>query len=163
MGEKLPSIQWYPGDWRKDPGVQALDYESRGIYLELLFMAFPAKRLLDDDQALACRLGIPVSRWVATRQRLLERQLLRAETNELRFIPLYVRLGHRQTIQPSVRRLVLSVGRCAHCGSTSKLTVDHIIAVVHGGTDAPWNLQALCWSCNRKKGPQSWSRNRNVR
>lgn len=33
---KLPAFQFYPGDWRKDPGVQALSYEERGIWIELL-------------------------------------------------------------------------------------------------------------------------------
>lgn len=35
---KLPSMQWYPGDWRKDPGVQSLSYEERGIWFELLML-----------------------------------------------------------------------------------------------------------------------------
>ena len=33
---KIPSFQFYPGDWRKDPGVQALDYFDRGVWLEIL-------------------------------------------------------------------------------------------------------------------------------
>lgn len=33
---KLPAIQFYPGDWRKDPGIQALDFETRGIWFEML-------------------------------------------------------------------------------------------------------------------------------
>ena len=35
---KVPSIQFYPADWRKDPGVQALTYEERGIWIEILFL-----------------------------------------------------------------------------------------------------------------------------
>ncbi len=35
---KLPAMQWYPGDWRKDPGVQALSYEERGVWFELLML-----------------------------------------------------------------------------------------------------------------------------
>lgn len=31
-------MQWYPGDWRKDPGVQALSYEERGVWFELLML-----------------------------------------------------------------------------------------------------------------------------
>ena len=27
---KLPAIQFYPGDWHKDQGVQALDLLQRG-------------------------------------------------------------------------------------------------------------------------------------
>lgn len=33
---KLPAFQFYVGDWRKDPGVQALDYETRGIWFEMM-------------------------------------------------------------------------------------------------------------------------------
>ena len=35
---KYPSIQFYPGDWRKDAGVQALNFEERGIWVELLMI-----------------------------------------------------------------------------------------------------------------------------
>jgi hypothetical protein len=33
---RLPAFQFYPADWRKDPGVQSLDYETRGIWFEML-------------------------------------------------------------------------------------------------------------------------------
>lgn len=35
---KLPAIQFYPGDWHKDQGVQALTLEERGAWIELLLM-----------------------------------------------------------------------------------------------------------------------------
>lgn len=35
---KLPAIQFYPGDWRKDVGVQSLSYHDRGIWFELLLL-----------------------------------------------------------------------------------------------------------------------------
>jgi hypothetical protein len=35
---KLPAIQFYPGDWHKDQGVQALDLAHRGAWFELLLM-----------------------------------------------------------------------------------------------------------------------------
>ncbi len=38
MSRKLPALQFYPGDWRKDPGIQALDYESRGVWFEILLL-----------------------------------------------------------------------------------------------------------------------------
>ena len=55
--------------------------------------------------------------------------------------------------------------RCAHCGKwcgraggekanipdSQKMEVDHIRPWSHGGSDALWNLQALCKPCNRKK------------
>lgn len=31
-----PYMHFYVGDWRKDPGVQSLDYEHRGVWMELL-------------------------------------------------------------------------------------------------------------------------------
>lgn len=33
---KLPAMQWYPGDWRKDVGVQSLSYHDRGVWFEIL-------------------------------------------------------------------------------------------------------------------------------
>ncbi|MET4106019.1 hypothetical protein [Hymenobacter sp. UYP22] len=35
---KLPAIQFYPGDWHKDQGVQSLDLIQRGAWFELLLM-----------------------------------------------------------------------------------------------------------------------------
>jgi hypothetical protein len=33
---KIPAFQFYPADWRKDPSIQALSYEHRGIVFETL-------------------------------------------------------------------------------------------------------------------------------
>lgn len=35
---KLPALQFYPGDWHKDQGVQALSLEERGAWFEILLM-----------------------------------------------------------------------------------------------------------------------------
>lgn len=53
----------------------------------------------------------------------------------------------------AVRRRVLerSGNRCQQCGSTSDLTIDHIVPVSRGGTSTESNLQALCRSCNSRK------------
>jgi len=67
MRDKLPALQFYVGDWRKDPGVQALDYESRGVWLEILCFMHESEergRLLLNGIAmptiaLARNLGIP--------------------------------------------------------------------------------------------------------
>jgi hypothetical protein len=76
---KLPSWQFYPGDWRKDPGVQALDYESRGIWFEILLLMFEStdrgKLLLNGspmpDAALANILGLEVAKVQQTVSKLL--------------------------------------------------------------------------------------------
>jgi 5-methylcytosine-specific restriction endonuclease McrA len=53
------------------------------------------------------------------------------------------------------RAKVLAVGRCAYCGATEQLTVDHITPLGAGGTNALRNLQCLCNGCNQAKGAQT--------
>lgn len=57
----------------------------------------------------------------------------------------------RESLPPSVKKDVLSIGFCAYCGSTKKLQVDHIIPYSKGGTHDRANLQCLCFTCNRAK------------
>ena len=38
--DKLPAIHFYPGDWRKDPGVQSLSYHDRGVWFEILLLMY---------------------------------------------------------------------------------------------------------------------------
>lgn len=42
--------------------------------------------------------------------------------------------------------------RCGATGASAELTIDHITPVSLGGTNAEANLQALCRSCNSRKG-----------
>jgi hypothetical protein len=63
---KLPAFQFYPGDWRKDPGVQSLNYHDRGVWMEILCLMFESehrgKLMLNGasmpDEALARLLGL---------------------------------------------------------------------------------------------------------
>ncbi len=41
---KLPSMQWYPGDWLKDPGVNALSYQDQGIWFRILMHMFEGEQ-----------------------------------------------------------------------------------------------------------------------
>lgn len=59
--------------------------------------------------------------------------------------------SHRPAIPSPVRRRVLAAGKCALCGSTQKIEVDHILPWSKGGTHEEVNLQCLCKPCNRKK------------
>lgn len=43
-------------------------------------------------------------------------------------------------------------GLCAACRKSAKLEVDHIVAVIRGGSNDPINLQLLCRQCNASKG-----------
>lgn len=50
--------------------------------------------------------------------------------------------------------LIKPDSRCALCGTTEKLSIDHIIAVINGGTNTIDNVQILCNPCNNKKRRQ---------
>lgn len=41
---KLPAFQFYPADWRKDPGVQALSFHDRGVWFEILCLMHESDR-----------------------------------------------------------------------------------------------------------------------
>ena len=55
------------------------------------------------------------------------------------------RTVHRQTLHNFVK------DRCARCGSTKQLEMDHIIPLCVGGTTDDINLQTLCHDCHVKK------------
>ena len=42
--------------------------------------------------------------------------------------------------------------KCIFCKTTKNLTIDHIIPLSRGGTNALKNIQILCKTCNEKKG-----------
>lgn len=42
--------------------------------------------------------------------------------------------------------------KCQYCGSTRKLTIDHVIPRSKGGDDTWENLVVACSTCNTKKG-----------
>lgn len=58
----------------------------------------------------------------------------------------------RKSLGKAVRERVLAAGKCAACGTTENLVIDHIVPVVRGGSCEMDNLQALCQPCNARKG-----------
>jgi hypothetical protein len=66
----------------------------------------------------------------------------------------------RKSLSGRIRAAVLAVGKCAACGSTNNLVVDHVIPIARGGSCDIENLQPLCQLCNISKGqklPEEWS------
>jgi len=66
--KKLPALQFYGGDWRKDPGIQSLDYHDKGVWFEILLIMHESeergKLVLNTkpmtDVVLARILGLPL-------------------------------------------------------------------------------------------------------
>ena len=52
---------------------------------------------------------------------------------------------------------------CQSCGATDNLCIDHIMPVSCGGDSSDENLQALCGSCNTKKGNKIDGEDKNSR
>lgn len=44
MSEKLPALQFYPGDWKKDAGVQSLIFHDRHVWFEILMLMHESPR-----------------------------------------------------------------------------------------------------------------------
>jgi hypothetical protein len=59
-----------------------------------------------------------------------------------------------QHLQPLIAPAVFELAgyRCALCGASERLSVDHIVPLDQGGTNDIRNLRALCRSCNSRKG-----------
>ena len=69
---KLPAIQFYPADWRKDPGVQSLTFHERGVWLEILCLMHESPR----RGYLLLPSGKPMSDEVLSRVIGLDKQIL---------------------------------------------------------------------------------------
>jgi len=46
--------------------------------------------------------------------------------------------------------------KCAYCGETKHLTIDHVIPQCKGGLDLLENLVCCCKDCNGSKGHEDW-------
>ncbi len=67
--------------------------------------------------------------------------------------------GNRKSVSYSTRQFVLARAghRCENpeCGKCVYLTMDHVVPWARGGTNDPYNLQALCAQCNTDKGDKT--------
>lgn len=67
------------------------------------------------------------------------------------------RVYRRTSVPQPVRKSVYERDgyACVKCGATTRLSVDHIIAVTSGGDNSPENLRTLCLPCNVKKSAKN--------
>jgi hypothetical protein len=80
MSKKLPAFQFYPSDWRKDNGVQSLNFNDRGIWFEMLCLMHDSeqrgKLILNGkampDEAIARLLGLDKQAFSKTLTTLLD-------------------------------------------------------------------------------------------
>lgn len=71
-----PYFPFYPRDWLADPKVMFLSYDERGVYFQLLCLAWTYGEdtcsLPNDDRALAKLLGLTPEEWARYRQVLVD-------------------------------------------------------------------------------------------
>jgi hypothetical protein len=41
---KLPSFQFYPGDWQKDPALRSVSHAAKGLWVDMLCLMFESER-----------------------------------------------------------------------------------------------------------------------
>lgn len=64
-----------------------------------------------------------------------------------------IRLIYKNKVPFSKRNIMVRDGfRCMYCGTSSKLTIDHVIPVSKGGKNNFDNCVTACQPCNNKKG-----------
>jgi 5-methylcytosine-specific restriction endonuclease McrA len=77
---------------------------------------------------------------------------------EKKIKPVCDRLGWHHRMKPQKisteqkQELKAAAGKCAKCGATEDLEIDHVWPRSLGGTSEADNLQVLCSSCNKAKG-----------
>ena len=78
---KQPSFQFYPGDWKRDAGVQSLSFEERGVWFEMMLLMFESaergKLVFGSgtpmpEDAVARSLGLDRQRYVQILRKLLD-------------------------------------------------------------------------------------------
>lgn len=83
----------------------------------------------------------------------IERDRIRSEKHKAEARLYYLRDNMRKEARKRLPELIARDGnKCQRCGTTDKITVDHIVPLARGGTNDLENLQLLCKLCNGVKG-----------
>lgn len=136
-----PAMPWFRlrGSTIEDDDYLAMPLEQQAVYINLLCLACKERprgsfQVKDLDR---------LARRVANGRRDVLEATLAYCTSEWQ-----TRTGET-TIDKLGRR---DGSRCAYCGATQDLTLDHVVPRVRGGGHEPANLVPACRSCNAKKG-----------
>ena len=55
-------------------------------------------------------------------------------------------------------RVAVYGGLCAYCGKVPYQDIDHVVALIRGGTNWPANLRPSCKRCNVLKAEETWTK-----
>lgn len=64
----------------------------------------------------------------------------------------YARIPYKKIVLSRKNILKRDRHKCQYCGTTDKLTIDHVIPRSRGGGDQWENLVTACTTCNHRKG-----------
>jgi len=133
--------------YRDNPRRRALAVQASTRYLANHPEAQEKKREQDKRYAKSER-GREVNRLAKEKYRQTE------NGREVRRICKAKRRGAIGSFTPNEWSMKLAEygGKCAYCGATENLEIDHIRPISMGGTNTIDNVQPLCRSCNASKG-----------
>lgn len=64
----------------------------------------------------------------------------------------YINIPYKGVVMTRHNIFKRDEGKCQYCGSSKKLTIDHVIPKSKGGKSTWKNLVTACHACNSKKG-----------
>ena len=180
MSKKLPSFQFYPGDWIKDPNLSMCSPSTRGIWIDLLCAMHESDRSgqitgAPEQLARVCRCT-PVELVHAVEElqktetasiskrdnsiTVICKRMKRESQDRLNGAERQARFRERGGGDPenwtAIRAVILVRDKkiCAYCGRKAT-TVDHVFPKSRGGASESWNLVSCCRKCNSTKGDRT--------
>ena len=97
---------------------------------------------------------INITNWKRAIVLLLKQKAQMLSTRVIRLLD-YVKIPLSKIVSQKPSRALIykrDNNKCQYCGSTKRLTIDHVIPKSRGGGDTWENLVVACSSCNTKKG-----------
>lgn len=165
MPKELPYMKWYPSDFEEDEDVKLMTLEEVGFYVRCMNHAWSNNGLPNSLELIGRIFKIANPEEVSRLWLAVGKKFELAEAKRLHAIPLHkpsritnalrwMRLKQAGGRIAEATRLIIfnrDGNKCLRCRTSFRLTIDHIVPVAKGGTNAEENLQTLCKSCNCSK------------